>query len=312
MNKKVSMMITILIIAAISAFGLVKFKESNSNKGSGELTITHELGETILNKNPKKVVVFDYGILDSLDKIGIDVIALPKSNIPSHLEKYKDDKYINVGTLQEPNFEKINELKPDLVIISARQAKLYEEFKKISPTVYLTISNENYIDSFNSNMRVLGKIFDKEAFVDKELKKTHDNIKMLKEDIESSGKNALILMVNEGSLSAYGEDSRFGIIHKGFGFTPADKNIKTSTHGQNVSFEYVVEKNPDYIFVIDRGAVVGNNTTAKQVLENDLIKTTSAYKNNKIIYLNSHIWYVSVGGFNSTNMMADEIQGAIK
>lgn len=119
-------------------------------------------------------------------------------------------------------------------------------------------------------------------------------------------------MVNEGSLSAYGEDSRFGIIHKGFGFTPADKNIKTSTHGQNVSFEYVVEKNPDYIFVIDRGAVVGNNTTAKQVLENDLIKTTSAYKNNKIIYLNSHIWYVSVGGFNSTNMMADEIQGAIK
>ncbi|WP_315116535.1 siderophore ABC transporter substrate-binding protein [uncultured Clostridium sp.] len=239
-------------------------------------------------------------------------MALPKSNIPAHLEKYKDDKYINIGTLFEPDFEKINELKPDLIIISGRQAKLYEDLKKIAPTVYLTISNENYMDSFKSNMKTLGEIFDKEEFVEKELKNIDDSIKALNEKTKASGENALILMVNEGSLSAYGEDSRFGIIHKSFGFTLADKDINSSTHGQSVSFEYVVEKNPDYIFVVDRGAVVGGQTGAKQVLENDLIKTTSAYKNNKIVYLDPHIWYVGGGGFNSTIEMVEEVQAVVK
>ncbi|MBU5484669.1 siderophore ABC transporter substrate-binding protein [Clostridium sp. MSJ-11] len=316
MNKKVSMMITILIVAVIAAFGFTKLKGNNSNdaenKAGGELKITHELGETTLNKNPKKVVVFDYGILDSLDKMGIEPVALPKSNIPKDLQKYKDDKYTDVGTLQEPNFEKINELKPDLIIISARQAKLYEEFKKIAPTVYLAINNENYIDSFNSNMKTLGEIFGKEEFVEKELKNIDDSIKALNEKVKANGEDGLVIMVNEGALSAYGAESRFGVIHKGFGFTPTDKDIKSSTHGQNVSFEYVAEKNPDYLFVIDRGAAIGGDSTAKQVLDNDLIKTTSAYKNNKIVYLDSEIWYVATGGFNTTMKMINEVEASVK
>ncbi|HHY22145.1 MAG TPA: hypothetical protein GX525_09800 [Bacilli bacterium] len=32
-----------------------------------ELTITHELDKTIVKKNPEKVIVFDFGTLDSLE-----------------------------------------------------------------------------------------------------------------------------------------------------------------------------------------------------------------------------------------------------
>ncbi|GJM75014.1 hypothetical protein HMSSN036_72300 [Paenibacillus macerans] len=57
-------------------------------------------------------------------------------------------------------------------------------------------------------------------------------------------------------MSAYGPGSRFGLIHDVFGVPAVDDTIEASTHGQSISFEYVAEKNPDYLFVVDRDAVV--------------------------------------------------------
>lgn len=318
MKKKVILALTTIFLVAFTAVGCGKNNGSSSTEGTPnpstaqEVKITHVAGETTVKTNPKKVVVFDYGILDALDKMEIEVAALPKKTLPSYLEKYKNDKYVDVGNLQEPNFEKISEIKPDLIIMSTRQAKLYEEFKEIAPTVEVEMKNDDYIGSFKGNMITLGKIFNKEAFVEKELKTIDDSIKALNEKVTGTGKNALIILANDGALSAYGEVSRFGIIHKNFGFKAVDKNIEVSTHGQNVSFEYIAEKNPDYLFVVDRGAVVGGSNSAKQTLENDLVKGTTAYKNNKIIYLDAPVWYQAVGGFNSTSKMISEIEAAVK
>ena len=86
------------------------------------MTIKHELGETTVTKNPEKVVVFDFGMLDTLDELGIEVAGLPQSNIPSYLSKYEDEKYANLGSLKEPDFEAIHALKPDVIFISGRQS----------------------------------------------------------------------------------------------------------------------------------------------------------------------------------------------
>ena len=61
----------------------------------------------------------------------------------------------------------------------------------------------------------------------------------------------------------------------------------TSTHGNEASFETVVAKNQEYIFVMDRDKAIGKAGTAsaKEIVENDLVKSTPAYKNNHIIYL---------------------------
>lgn len=316
MNKKITLIIAIIAIAIGSTFVYQNFNKKEvetSTKGvSNEvINIKHELGEVSFNKNPKNVVVFDYGILDSLDKMEVEISALPKGSLPSFLQKYKSDKYTDVGTLKEPNFEKINELKPDLIIISGRQVDFYEELSKIAPTVYMTIDNEDYMTSFKDNMKTLGDIFGKENIVQKELKVIEDSVKDLNEKAAALGKNALIILSNEGSISAYGQSSRFGVIHNAFGFVPVDKNIEDSTHGQNISFEYIAEKNPDYLFVVDRDSVVDGSGNSTKTLDNELVKTTSAYKNNQIVNLDPQVWYVSVGGFTSTMKMVEEVANAI-
>lgn len=278
-----------------------------------ELTIKHKLGETTVKKNPQKVVVFDFGVLDSLDKLGVEVAAVPQANLPSYLSKYKDSKYMNAGSLKEPDFEKISEIQPDLIIISGRQQELYGELSKIAPTIFMGVDNAKYMESYTENANTLAEIFDKQAEVDAELAKVSEAIKALNEKASESGKNALIILANEGNLSAYGPASRFGIIHDVFGFKPVDDKIEVSTHGQSISFEYIVEKNPDYLFVVDRGAAVeGGTAGAKPLIENELVKKTKAFTEGNIVYLDANYWYLSGGGLISVAEMVKQIEATIK
>ncbi|MFD1394462.1 siderophore ABC transporter substrate-binding protein [Kroppenstedtia eburnea] len=303
------------ILAAAFALVVAGCGQDNASPAAGKqdtLTVKHELGETKVKKKPEKVVVFDFGVLDTLDQWGVKVTALPQDNLPKYLSKFKGDKYENVGSLKEPDFEKIHAAQPDLIIISGRQADMYDQFKEIAPTIYMGLDTNRYMDSFRENVTQLAKIFDKEAEAKKELEAIDKNIDSLKEKANASGKNALIILANDGKVSAYGTGSRFGLIHDVFGIKPVDKNIKASTHGQSVSFEYIVKKDPDYLFVVDRGAVVGGQSSAKQVVENDLVKGTKAYKEKHIIYLDPDYWYLSGGGLVSLNEMVKQVDQALK
>ncbi|MGD6794258.1 siderophore ABC transporter substrate-binding protein [Metabacillus indicus] len=305
--KKIFILAMGLMLAVFAAAcGTKEAEETSASAAKKELTIEHQLGETKVPENPEKVVVFDFGTLDSMDKLGIEAAGVPQQNIPSYLSKYEDEKYENVGGLKEPDFEKINEMAPDLIIISGRQQDSYEEMSKIAPTIFMGVDTEKYMESFKENVTTLGKIFGKEAEAEKEFAKVEDSIKSLNEKASSGSEKALIILANDGKVSAYGAGSRFGIIHDEFGFAQADENIEASTHGQSISFEYIVEKDPDYLFVIDRGAVVGGESSAKQVVENELVKKTKAYQNGNIIYLDPNYWYLSGGGLVSVAGMAEE------
>ncbi|WP_226035977.1 siderophore ABC transporter substrate-binding protein [Aquibacillus saliphilus] len=272
-----------------------------------EIEIEHELGKTSVPVNPEKVVVFDYGTLDSLDKLGVEVTAVPQDSLPSYLEKYEDSTYENAGGIKEPDFEKIAEIDPDLIIISGRQSAVYEDLNELAPTIYMGVDTSRYIDSFTENVELLGQIFDKEKEVEKELSSINDAISQLNEEVIANGDNGLIILTNDGSISAYGPGSRFGLIHDIFGFTPVDDSLEVSTHGQNVSFEYIAEKDPQYLFVIDRNKVVGGEASAEKTLENELVKKTEAYKNENIVYLSPDYWYLSGGGLVSVTEMINEI-----
>lgn len=290
-------------------------KEENSNNESSDaevITVEHELDTTDVTVNPEKVVVFDFGTLDSLDKLGIEVTGVPQGNIPSYLDKYESDSYENVGSLKEPDFEKISEIDPDLIIISGRQSSMYDELSKLGPTIYLGVDTERYMDSFKENLEVIAEVFDKEDEVNTAWESIKSDIDELHEKAEASGKNGLIILANDDKISAYGPNSRFGIIHDVFGVAAVDENIEASTHGNNVTFEYVAKNDPDILYVIDRGAVVGGESSAKIVVENKLMENTKSYQNDQIIYLDPNYWYLSGGGLKSVSEMVKDITESIE
>lgn len=310
MSKKTIISMIVIIAVIFGIYGFTKFAGNGVSADGEKIKITHQLGETEVPKNPSRVIVFDYGIADALNTLDVEIIGLPKSSLPSLLSKYEDSKYENVGSLKEPDMEKVYELKPDLIIMSGRLESYYEELNKIAPTIYLGVDNTDYLGSFKKNMETLGQIFDKEKEVKVQVAKVEEAIGKVNEKAE--GVNALIALANDNAFSVYGEGSRFGIIHKEFGIEAVDKTIESSTHGQKASFEYILDKNPDYLFVIDRAAVTGGNTSAKEMFDNEIIKKTDAYKNGNIVYLDAEVWYTISGGIESTQKMVDEVLEALK
>lgn len=310
MSKKTIISMIVIIAVIFGIYGVTKFAGNGVSADGEKIKITHQLGETEVPKNPSRVIVFDYGIADALNTLDVEIIGLPKSSLPSLLSKYEDGKYENVGSLKEPDMEKVYELKPDLIIMSGRLESYYEELNKIAPTIYLGVDNTDYLGSFKKNMETLGQIFDKEKDVKAQVAKVEEAISKVNEKAE--GVNALIALANDNAFSVYGEGSRFGIIHKEFGIEAVDKTIESSTHGQKASFEYILDKNPDYLFVIDRAAVTGGNTSAKEMFDNEIIKKTDAYKNGNIVYLDADVWYTISGGIESTQKMVQEVLEALK
>ncbi len=291
-----------------------KTEEQKAADASSEtIEITDQLGTTKVVKNPKTVVVFDIGSLETLDQLGIKVAGVAKDNLPDYLSKYKNDSSIeNVGTLKEPNYEKINALNPDLIIISARLQSAYPELSKIAPTVYMAVDNKDYMGSFEANATKLGQIFGKEADIKTAVEAIKNKIAEAQQNLVAKPEKALIVLHNNGKFSAYGKGSRFGFIHDVLPLEPAVKDIEVSTHGQKVSNEFIAEANPDILFIIDRNAAVTDKGADKKDIENVLIQKTNAYKNGKIVYLDPQVWYLSGGGLLSTNKMIDEIVTAVK
>ena len=323
MNKKAAAIVGGILVLGLGVFGFTKLNSGSQNQQtqqeqSAEQTtvqITDANGEKAeLKKNPKRVVVFDYGVADILKNLGVDaVVGLPKNGkMPEILSNYSDDKYTNVGSLKETDFEAVESLNPDLIIIGGRQAEDIDSFKEIAPTVNLAVDGQDYMNSFKTVVTDLGNLFDKQDEAKKAIDVIEAKIAKVNKTVTEKGLTASVVMANEGSISAFSAKSRYGLIYNGLGFTEADKNIDDSTHGQQVSFEYFLENKSDYVFVVDRGAVTGKGEAASKLFDNEVMNKTEVSKNGNIVYLNSVIWYTMTGGIESTNQMIDEIADAVK
>lgn len=329
MNKK--LVLTLLAAVMVATTGCGGSKPAEETKANtevevqaetteaveekGTVIVEHSLGTTEVPKNPEKVVVLDWGALDVIDSLGLEaaVVGLPLSgSVPDYLGNYHNEQaYANVGTVKEVDFEAIHELEPDMIISGGRLADYYEELNEIAPTVLLNVDNSDYMNSFKTSMNYFGEIFNKQDEVATKLTEIENQITEIKTKATEKNVNALIALANGDAFSVYGKGSRFGIIHNEFGIAPVDETIEVSTHGQNASFEYVAEQNPDLLFIVDRSAATGGEGSAASMFDNELIHGTDAYKNDRIIYLNPTVWYTAGGGFTSTQTMIDEVSAAL-
>lgn len=306
------------VILGLSLLGLLMTSCGNQNTTSdhshqSSITFEHKLGTTNIPQAPQKVVIFDIGALETFDELGLPVIGLPLNSLPEHLHQYKTKEGISdIGTVKEANFEKVHALNPDLIIISTRLEASYDEFSQIAPTIFYDIDPQDYISSFKKNTRLIGKLYNQETEVETILDNIDQEIKRVQEKVKMADQNALIVLFNNASFSAFGKGSRFGFIHDVLGIKAADEGLELSRHGQKVSNEYILATNPDILYVVDRNSVVNRTPTNQSDVENVLIQETKAYKNGKIYYLDPFIWYLSQGGITSTREMIKAIDASIE
>ena len=311
------------LLAAALALGLAACGQQTNSKTASDSTsqaageqikLNSKAGEITIPANVSKIAVMDYTSLDTFVALGASdkVIGLPLSSaVPTSLASFKDGKYADFGAVNNVNLEKLAAAQPQLIISADRLQKQTDALKQIAPTYHYSIDTNNYWQSFHEQTLNLAKIVGKTTEAEQKLQTLDAEAAKLSE--KTKGKTALIVLVNNDKLMAFGQHSRFGLIHDKLGFTPADASIKVGTHGQSISYEYIAEKNPDYLFVIDRAsAVTGKSGGAQAALDNDIVKQSKAAKENHIVYLDANNWYLMNGGLNAMHEMVAEVGNAIK
>ncbi|EID54879.1 siderophore ABC transporter substrate-binding protein [Saccharomonospora xinjiangensis] len=301
------------LVGLLTACGGVDADTADGANGKGAVTIEHAQGSTSLDGTPERVVVFDLGVLETLDVLGVEgIVGVPEvPNLPKPLTKYGSDDYTKVGSLKEPDFEQVNALEPDLIIVAARSAPAYAELSEIAPTVDLSVDATNFLASASERIETLGTLFGKEDAVRERL----DALAAKAEEITSSGaseKTGLVVLTTGGKLSAYGPGSRFGFVYDELGVKPAVDGLSDEAHGDAISSEFVAEANPDLIFVIDRDSAIGEaGQSARQVLDNALINGTTAAKEGGIVYLDAAQWYLTSNGLPSLESMVATVGDSV-
>ena len=284
----------------------VMIKSFNGNKEEVNLEVPYD---------PERIAVLDMASLDILDNLGMgDRVVGSASTSLEYLTDYVDNEEVaNLGTIKEADLEAVMECDPDVIFIGGRLASSYDALSEIAPVVFLSTESElGIVKSVTKNAETIASMFGLEDEVSKKTEGFDERIKALKKTAE--GKTALVGMTTSGSFNLMGNDGRCSIVGREVGFENLTAAESTSTHGNEASFETVVEKNPDYIFVMDRDSAIGADgaQTAKEIVENELVMGTDAYKNGRIIYLeHPAVWYTAEGGITALNIMLSDLENAL-
>ena len=251
-----------------------------ASTSAATLTVPTVRGDAVVPKNPERVAVYDWAALDTLTELGVNVGATTAPVRVDYLQP-AFDKAATVGTLFEPDYEALHRYNPQLVITGGPGAEAYEQLAKNATTIDLTVDNGNIRTSGEQQMETLARIFGKEA--------------------------------RAPELKAHGTQSRLASwIHGDIGLPPVDESLRNEGHGQPVSFEYIKEKNPDWIFIIDRTATIGQEgPAAVEVLDNALVRGTNAWKRKQIIVMPAAN-YIVAGGARQLIQAAEQLKAAFE
>ena len=276
-----------------------------------------ELVDVEVPFDPQRIAILELASLDILDELGVgDRVVGTASTSLDYLQSYVTNESIaNLGNIKEADMEAVMACEPDIIFIGGRLSKSYDALCEIAPVVFLaTDAEKGVVESTRENAMTIASIFGLEDHVEALMADFDSRIDALKAFAE--GKTAIVGMTTSGSFNVLGNDGRCSIIGKEIGFENigVDANIDTSTHGNEASFEFIVDKNPDYIFAMDRDAAIGTDGAqmAQEILENELVKSTDAYKNGHIVYLaHPNVWYTAEGGIQALNEMLSDLENAL-
>lgn len=300
----------------LTACGGESDADTADSAAADTITVTDSRGTEEVPLNPQSVVVFDMGVLDTLDALGVEAVSgVPQANVPSYLSTYESDEYVDVGTLFEPDLEAIPTAEPDLIIVGGRSSEthdtLSDTFEGV-PVLDVNTDETDYVGSAAENITMLASIFEKESEAKDALAELDERIAEVKASTDGAG-TGLVLLTSAGEVTAYGINSRFSLVHDVFGVEPATEQLgdSESRHGESVSFEFIREANPDHLLVVDRDAAIGESgETAEEILDNELVASTTAWSEGNVTYLDPEAWYIVVGGLTSLGTMVTDLEEA--
>ena len=272
------------------------------------VTVKDAKGEFTLDKTPSRVVVLEYSFVDALAQVGVSPVGVADDNkidriLPQVREKIA--AWQSVGTRSQPSLEVIASLKPDLIIADpSRHTAVFEELKKIAPTVMFDSRHESYQENLETAQKI-GDLVGKSAEMKAKINEHNDYIANIAKNLGVQGKKASFGTSREDKFNIQNDNGYVGSFLTTLGFAPTKLNSDQSF--VEINLEQLVMEKPEYLFI----AHYRDESIARKWEAEPLWKAIPAVKANHVYSVDSDMW-ARGRGLEASKIMAKQIEDFVK
>ena len=272
------------------------------------VTVKDAKGEFTLDKTPSRVVVLEYSFVDALAQVGVSPVGVADDNkidriLPQVREKIA--AWQSVGTRSQPSLEVIASLKPDLIIADpSRHTAVFEELKKIAPTVMFDSRHESYQENLETAQKI-GDVVGKSAEMKAKINEHNDYIANIAKNLGVQGKKASFGTSREDKFNIQNDNGYVGSFLTTLGFAPTKLNSDQAF--VEINLEQLVMEKPEYLFI----AHYRDESIARKWEAEPLWKAIPAVKANHVYSVDSDMW-ARGRGLEASKIMAKQIEDFVK
>lgn len=272
------------------------------------VTIKDAKGEFTLDKTPSRVVALEYSFVDALAQVGVSPVGVADDNkvdriLPQVREKIA--AWQSVGTRSQPSLEVIASLKPDLIIADpSRHTAVFEELKKIAPTVMFDSRHESYQGNLETAQKI-GDLVGKSAEMKAKINEHNDYIANIAKNLGVQGKKASFGTSREDKFNIQNDNGYVGSFLTTLGFAPTKLNSDQAF--VEINLEQLVMEKPEYLFI----AHYRDESIARKWEAEPLWKALPAVKANHVYSVDADMW-ARGRGLEASKIMAKQIEGFVK
>ncbi|MBF1224990.1 MAG: Fe(3+) dicitrate ABC transporter substrate-binding protein [Haemophilus parainfluenzae] len=272
------------------------------------VTVKDAKGEFTLDKTPSRVVALEYSFVDALAQVGVSPVGVADDNkidriLPQVREKIA--AWQSVGTRSQPSLEVIASLKPDLIIADpSRHTAVFEELKKIAPTVMFDSRHESYQENLETAQKI-GDLVGKSSEMKAKINEHNDYIANIAKNLGVQGKKASFGTSREDKFNIQNDNGYVGSFLTTLGFAPTKLNSDQAF--VEINLEQLVMEKPEYLFI----AHYRDESIARKWEAEPLWKAIPAVKANHVYSVDSDMW-ARGRGLEASKIMAKQIEGFVK
>ena len=272
------------------------------------VTIKDAKGEFTLDKTPSRVVALEYSFVDALAQVSVSPVGVADDNkvdriLPQVREKIA--AWQSVGTRSQPSLEVIASLKPDLIIADpSRHTAVFEELKKIAPTVMFDSRHESYQENLETAQKI-GDLVGKSSEMKAKINEHNDYIANIAKNLGVQGKKASFGTSREDKFNIQNDNGYVGSFLTTLGFAPTKLNSDQAF--VEINLDQLVMEKPEYLFI----AHYRDESIARKWEAEPLWKAIPAVKANHVYSVDSDMW-ARGRGLEASKIMAKQIEGFVK
>ena len=272
------------------------------------VTVKDAKGEFTLDKTPSRVVALEYSFVDALAQVGVSPVGVADDNkidriLPQVREKIA--AWQSVGTRSQPSLEVIASLKPDLIIADpSRHTAVFEELKKIAPTVMFDSRHESYQENLETAQKI-GDLVGKSAEMKAKINEHNDYIANIAKNLGVQGKKVSFGTSREDKFNIQNDNGYVGSFLTTLGFAPTKLNSDQAF--VEINLEQLVMEKPEYLFI----AHYRDESIARKWEAEPLWKAIPAVKANHVYSVDADMW-ARGRGLEASKIMAKQIEGFVK